>query len=195
MQVWTAKPRRGRGYPMDAMKRIKKKARGTRGSGAVPGFNLLERSFFLKGIPLSVEDQDQFAEFARLWQATYPPRDMEELSLLEDLIATEWRRRRYERIQQTLVGQDLALQKKLRERGNTLQPDPSDPHAGVAYSFRGNKPLSECSKLLDDLQMSSLRLLDRLKKLHERPDEEIVPLRAQEPPARLLVMPAPKLMQ
>jgi hypothetical protein len=179
-------------------KRIKKKSgtsRGTRGPGTAPEFDLLERSFLLKRIPLSVEDQEQFAEFARLWQATYPPRDMEELSLLEDLIATEWRRRRYERIYQGLVNQDLELQKKLRARGNPLQPDPSDPHAALAHSFRGNKSLAQCGKLVDDLQMASLRVLDRLKKLRERPIEEIVPLRPPEPPSRLIVMPTPKWMQ
>jgi hypothetical protein len=179
-------------------KRIKKKSaasRGTKGPGTAPGFDLLERSFILKRIPLSVEDQEQFAEFARLWQATYPPRDMEEMSLLEDLIATEWRRRRYERIYQALVNQDLELQKKLRAPGNQLQLDPSDPHAALAHSFRGNKSLAQCGKLVDDLQMASLRVLDRLKKLRERPDEEIVPMRPPEPPSRLIVMPTPKWMQ
>ena len=67
----------------------------------------------------------------------------------------------------------LKSQDELRARGNSLQPDASDPLACIAYAFRGLPSLDVCNRNIARLERSWLKLLDLLRKLHKRADSEI----------------------
>jgi hypothetical protein len=61
-----------------------------------------------------------------------------------------------------------------RARSNSLQPDAADPMACLAYAFFPGPAHVESNRQIRNLMRAWLSLLDRLKKLHQRPDSEIV---------------------
>ena len=111
------------------------------------------------------------------------------------MIATRWRFLRQSGIDKKIWEYKLATQDKLRANGNSLQPYAADPMACLAYAFYPAPALVESNRQLKSLMRSWLGLLDRLKKLHQRPDTEIVsPLPdalRQPPPPPSVTRPAP----
>jgi hypothetical protein len=142
------------------------------------------------------EDPHLYHAFSVEWYRLYPPRDFEELSILSDMIATRWRFLRQCGIDTKVWEHELATQDKLRQRGNSLQPDAADPMACLAYAFFPSSARVESNRQLKNFMRFWLSLLDRLKKLRQRPDSEILaPLPdelKQPPPPPIVTRPTPE---
>jgi hypothetical protein len=131
------------------------------------------------------EDPHLYHAFSVEWYRLYPPRDFEELSILSDMIATRWRFLRQCGIDTKIWEEKLRTQDRLRANGNSRQPDAADPVACLAYAFFPNSALIESNRQIKSLMRAWLGLLDRLKKLHQRPDTEILvplPEASRQPP-------------
>ena len=136
--------------------------------------NGLKHGAYSPDTVLSIDDPNLYHAFSAEWFRLYPPRDFEEYSILSDMIATRWRFLRQSGIDKKIWEYKLETQHKLRANGNFLQPDAADPMACLAYAFYPAPALVESNRQLKSLMRSWLGLLDRLKKLHQRPDTEIV---------------------
>ena len=146
-------------------------------------------------VRLPIDDPKIFHALHCEWDRLYTPRDIEEHALLEAFVAAHWRYIRQLNIENRIYTAGLKSQDELRARGNSLQPDPSDPMACIAYAFRGLSSLDVCNRNIARLERSWLKLLDQLRKLHKRPDSAITaPLAAElrQPPPPPEVTPEPE---
>jgi hypothetical protein len=138
-------------------------------------------------VRLPIDDHEIFHALHCEWRRLYPPRDLEEHTVLEAFVTSHWRYVRQLGIENRIFTGELQNQDKLRARGNSLQPDVGDPIACLAYVYRGRSSLDVCSRQIARQERSWMKLLDLLRKLHKRPDSQItVPLAPelrQPPPA------------
>ena len=136
--------------------------------------NSFKHGLYSADTVVPAEDPHLYHAFSAEWYRLYPPRDFEELSILSDMIATRWRFLRQCGIDTKIWEEKLLTQDRLRANGNSLQPDAADPVACLAYAFFPNSALIESNRQIKSLMRFWLGLLDRLKKLHQRPGTEIV---------------------
>jgi hypothetical protein len=182
---------------LDANRANAKKSSGPRSEAGKQrsSRNGLKHGAYSPDTVLSTDDPNLYHAFSAEWFRLYPPRDFEELSILSDMVATRWRFLRQCGIDKKIWEYKLQTQDKLRARGNSRQPDAADPVACLAYAFYPAPPIVESNRQLKSLMRSWLGLLDRLKKLHQRPDAEIVaplPDALRQPPApESVTRPAP----
>jgi hypothetical protein len=147
-------------------------------------------------VRLPIDDPHIFHALHCEWHRLYTPRDIEEHALLEAFVASHWRYIRQLNIENRIYTTEFKSQDELRARGNSLQPDPSDPIACIAYAFRGLSSLDVCNRNIARLERSWLKLLDQLRKMHKRPDSAIIAplapeLRQPPPPPEVTPEPQP----
>ena len=147
-------------------------------------------------VRLPIDDPKIFHALHCEWHRLYAPRDIEEHALLEAFVASHWRYIRQLTIENRIYTTELKSQDSLRARGNSLQPDASDPQACIAYAFRGVSSLDVCNRNIARLERSWLKLLDQLRKMHKRPDSSITAplapeLRQPPPPPEVTPEPGP----
>jgi hypothetical protein len=125
-------------------------------------------------VRLPIDDPNIFHSFQSEWYRLYPPRDIEEQTVLESFLVNHWRYVRQLGIENRIFTAELKSQEKLRGTGNSLQPDPADPLGCIAYAFRGvQSSLDVSNRQIARLERSWMKMLDQLRKLHKRPDDKI----------------------
>jgi hypothetical protein len=147
--------------------------------------NSFKHGLYAAETVVSTEDPEVYYKFSLEWYRCYSPRDFEELSILSDMISTRWHFLRQCGIDTKIWQDKLDVQARLRAQGNQLQPDPADPLACMAYAFYPSPSIMESNRQMKSFMRLWLGLLDRLKKLHQRPDSEIVaplPEELKQPP-------------